>query len=101
MPSPALLAAYGDFDRALLGILEALLGTSSFASTEGCLAMRQVSLPQSLGGLGLPSMVHLAASAFLSSGALVAFALLTRFQWNDQSYLMQEIAQVETGQFPF
>ncbi|KAL2650793.1 hypothetical protein R1flu_018921 [Riccia fluitans] len=40
VPSLALLAAYGDFDRALLGILEALLRTGSFSSIEGRLAVR-------------------------------------------------------------
>jgi hypothetical protein len=68
-PSPEFLEQLRGFDGLVLGCLESLLGPDAFAGEAGELARRQVTLPTSLGGLGVRSSAAIAPAAFLGMGA--------------------------------
>jgi hypothetical protein len=68
-PSLGILQHYTKFDACTITMLENLLGLGSFGTTMDHLACRQVTLPTSSGGLGLPLMVrHVSSRLFKMLG---------------------------------
>jgi len=79
-PAPSILQHYIEFDARIVAMLEKLLGSGSFGTTVGHLVSCQVIFLASSRGLGLPSVVQCATPTFLRCWALIAFALMSRFQ---------------------
>ncbi|KAJ7570685.1 hypothetical protein O6H91_01G131400 [Diphasiastrum complanatum] len=100
-PSPDVLALLQDFDNALSDILRRLMGSESFRIPHGQFVKRQVSLPASSGGVGLTCTTSIAPAAFMGSWALVASALISRFQQDNKPILLDSVAHVETCILPF
>jgi hypothetical protein len=82
-------------------MLEKLLGSISFGTIVGHLVCCQVIIPTSSGGLSLPSMVRCTTLPSLGCWALIAFALIFRFQQDDHPTLFDAVAHVKTNTYPF
>ncbi len=65
--SPAFSQQLAAFDTRIVSTAESIIGTSAFDGPVGLLARRQMTLPISMGGLGLRSTARTAPAAFLGS----------------------------------
>jgi hypothetical protein len=81
--------------------LEKLLGGGSFGGFISHLACHQATFFTSLGGFGFLSIVQIATPIFLRCWALITLAFVTRFQQDDHPILLDVVAHVEIGIFPF
>jgi hypothetical protein len=79
-PSLNILQHYVKFNIHTITTLEKLLGARSFGGSINHLTCRQATLPTSLGRFGLPYVVWTITPTFLWCWALIALALVIRFQ---------------------
>lgn len=100
-PSPSILQHYIEFDIHTIVTLKKLLDVRSFGDFFDHLVHRQTIFSTFSNGLGLISMVRIAAPTFLGCWALITPALVTHFQHDDCFILLDTIIHVETGTFPF
>jgi len=82
-------------------MLEKILRSGSFGTIVGHLARCQVTFPTFSWGLTLPLVVRRAAPAFLRCWVLIILALVSRFQQDDHPTLLDVMANVEIGTYPF
>jgi hypothetical protein len=78
-----------------------LLRSRSFGTIVGHLACRQVILLVFSKGLNLPSMIGHVSHTFLGCWALIVPALISHFQQDDHPILLDAVAHVEIGTYPF
>lgn len=101
-PSPEFRGQLQDYDGRVVGCLESLLGPDAFAGDAGELARRQVTLPTSLGGLGIRRTAAIAPAAFLGAWALVGSLVAGRFLRSGEPFLAGAVSDgVESGVLPF
>jgi len=79
-PSLDILQHYVEFNIHTIITLEKLLGAGSFGGSINHLTCHQATLLTSLGRFGLPYVVWTITPTFLWCWALIALALVTRFQ---------------------
>ncbi len=101
LPSPRILLHYTKFDARTITMLEKLLGSKSFGIIMGHLACCQVIFFTSLGGLGLPLVVQRVAPTFLICWDLIVLTLTSCFQQDDHPTLVDVVAHVKIGTYPF
>jgi hypothetical protein len=100
-PSPSILQHYDGFNTRTIATLEKLLGAGSFGGFIGHLVHCHAILPTFSNGFGLLSIVWIASSTFLGCWALITLTLVIHFQQNDHLILLDTVAHVEIGIFPF
>jgi hypothetical protein len=101
-PSPEFLEQLLGFDGLVRGCLESLLGPDAFAGEAGELARRQVTLPTSLGGLGVRNLAAIAPAAFLGGWALIGSLVAQRFIRSGEHFLAETVPDgIESGGLPF
>jgi hypothetical protein len=82
-------------------MLEKQLGSRSFGTIVGHLVCCQIIFFISSKGLGLSSMVGHATPPLLRGWALIVFTLIFRFQQDDHFILLDVVAYVKIGTYPF
>ena len=95
--SPALSQHLHAYDLRIRSAAESIVGATAFDGPEGQLARSQMTLPISLGGLGLRSTSEIAPAALLGSWCRSASMVVCRFP----SLSRAVTTDVETGGLPF
>jgi hypothetical protein len=82
-------------------MLKKLLGSKSFGTMVSHLAHCQIIIHASVTGLPLPSMVRRATPTFLGCWALIIPTLVSHFQEDDHPIILDVVAHVNIGIYPF
>jgi hypothetical protein len=100
-PSPNILQHYTKFDTRTIITLEMLFNVGSFGGFINHIVHRHATFLASSGGLSLPFVVWITTLAFLGCWALFVPTLVTHFEQDDHTILLDAMANVEISIFSF
>jgi len=88
------------FDSSFLHTFEHLLSLWSFDSPKGHFTHKQVSIPIAFNDIELVSIGTIASTTYLGSWALVASIIVIRFTFDQRSFFLEALAQIDNNTFP-